>query len=110
MEPSRKSRRLATNTRERNDVDEDAESAPSSSRAYATVLRQLSPAPIPSVHIPLDGYPPNFVAPLPTRDQESAIEGVSGGVLRFELEPRFTPNLSPAEMMSLGSFGGIFFR
>lgn len=51
-------------------------------------------------------YDPDFRAPHPTRDQ-----GNSGyGRLRFEDTPHFTPNLTPEEMMRMGSFGGTYFR
>jgi hypothetical protein len=33
-----------------------------------------------------------------------------GGVIRFKDMPNFTPNLTPAEVLRLGSFGGGYFR
>lgn len=81
--------------------------------AAAVTLRRLTP-PRPLTPPP-DIYPP---APPPTRDPNSVTilhtdadsTMTIGGTIRFENEPRFTPNLTPAEMMRLGSFGGTSFR
>lgn len=127
IEPSRKSRRLATSsstsTTFPNEVAEpDNDAAP---RNPPLRLRQLSPPPAPSP--PSEDYPSDFIAPAPTRDsplgglgneQEdlvdengriTSIEGL-GRAIRFEVETHFAPNLSPEEMIRLGSFGGTFFR
>ena len=43
------------------------------------------------------------VKPLPKRD-------TADGTLRFADEPSFVPNLTPKEVLQLGSFGGGYFR
>jgi hypothetical protein len=43
-----------------------------------------------------------FTKPLPERD--------ASGVLVFADAPRFRPNLTPAEILQAGSFGGTYFR
>lgn len=43
-----------------------------------------------------------YSAPLPTRDKD--------GHLCFPDNPRFRPNLTPAEVLQRGSFGGTYFR
>lgn len=44
-----------------------------------------------------------YLCPLPTRDE-------ADGCLVFEDVPDFRPNLSPAEIMKRGSFGGGYYR
>jgi len=43
-----------------------------------------------------------ITAPLPTRNKD--------GVFIFEDHPDFQPNLSPKEVLTMGSFGGTYFR
>ncbi|KAJ3045803.1 hypothetical protein HK097_001118 [Rhizophlyctis rosea] len=44
-----------------------------------------------------------YDAPAPTRDEKT-------GVLKFEGFDDFSPNLTPAEVLQLGSFGGTYYR
>lgn len=46
--------------------------------------------------------PELFTGPAPTRD--------AAGIFHFSDTPAFTPNLSPAEVLRAGSFGGCYFR
>lgn len=79
--------------------------ASSSSSKPILQLKKLKPYPKkrpPSAQLPTSSVP-QYTARLPTRDNH--------GTLHFE-EPysRFTPNLTPSEVVQLGSFGGTFFR
>lgn len=89
--------------------DSELSYARRSARA-AMQIRQL-----PKVEIPEedpDGpemdYDPDFRAPLPTRDAADQNSGY--GRLRFSDTPHFTPNLTPEDVMRLGSFGGTYWR
>lgn len=69
-------------------------------------LKQLDMPEIPEKPEDDPNYDPDYRAPLPIRDT-----GNSGyGKLRFADTPHFTPNLTPEEIMRLGSFGGSYWR
>jgi hypothetical protein len=68
-----------------------------------TLLKPQAAIRISSRQVDLSTHETGYVAPLPTRD--------TNGTIRFE-EPYtdFQPNLTPSEVLGLGSFGGTFFR
>ena len=49
-----------------------------------------------------EDFDPIFRAPPPIRSKD--------GTLHFDKKPQFTPNLTPSEMLRLGSFGGTAFK
>lgn len=111
VEPTRRSTRLVeTASKEEHTSlpDDFSDSEVNSSRRAAkraSNIRQLPVPEIPEADSEVT-YDPDYRAPLPTRDP-----GNSGyGKLHFEDTPYFTPNLTPSEIMRLGSFGGTYWR
>ncbi|KAF8322547.1 hypothetical protein DL93DRAFT_2050295, partial [Clavulina sp. PMI_390] len=106
-EPSRKSRRIAASSasqdarQQRSGTEDDANYASLVGGSTSQTLRRITAPQLPTPISDDFAYPPDYTAPSPTR---------VGGTLHFESDPHFSPNLTPEEMMRLGSFGGTFFR
>ena len=115
IEPSRRSNRLVegVSLAHASLPDDFSDSEINASRRRvkpnlgSLAIRQLPAPDFPEEEIEADlNYDPDYRAALPTRDK-----GNSGfGILRFSQSPHFRPNLTPQEMMRLGSFGGTYFR
>ena len=112
IEPSRRSTRNisfdhASLPEDFSDSDITSRRRRAQNNAITPAIRQLPAPAFPEEESEFEvNYDPEYRAPLPTRDV-----GSSGyGKLRFIDAPHFTPNLLPQEIMTLGSFGGTYFR
>lgn len=116
-EPTRRSTRLVENaskeehTQLPDNWDESSVSNAALRRRHNDAALRIRQLPAPDFPEPKEedlDFDPSFRAPLPTRD--SAEDNSGYGKLRFADAPHFTPNLTPEEMMRLGSFGGTYWR
>lgn len=119
QEPSRKSARVAAaasivfGTAASDDSDDanDAGERPSVSRPIGTVPgpRQLPAPAAPPPYEDAEGYNPLPIAPRPTREDAVSAGGFGAWVFEDGYEG-FRPNLSPEEVLRMGSFGGTYWR
>lgn len=84
----------------------DSEVSSSRRKNTQTAIRQLPAPEVPNIDDSDLAKETTYDASLPSRDA-----GYGGyGKIRFQDTPHFTPNLTPGEMMRLGSFGGTYWR
>lgn len=123
VEPIRRSTRIVENaslkTEDLSQLPDDWDDARLSNAALrrgrlqddkALRIRQLAAPEIPeppAIDNEAD-FDPDYRAPPPSRDPSESNSGY--GRLHFEDTPHFTPNLTPEEILRLGSFGGTYWR
>lgn len=111
IEPTRRSTRILNiPTEEHTSLPDDFSDASLERRSRQGIdrptIRQLPRPDIPEIDDTELAKETTYDAELPTRDP-----GYGGyGRLKFQDTPHFTPNLTPGEMMRLGSFGGTYWR
>lgn len=116
LEPIRRSTRLVETAEAPKDghvqLPDDFSDSDISRKPSKYLIKQL-PAPVfPEYDADAElDYDPDYRAPPPIRDP--AEENSGYGKIRFQdtqYEDVFRPNLTPKEMMQLGSFGGTYWR